>query len=174
MIKENFGIVTKRVTSLGDTSKTQQTTLETIMTRRKQVIPAATRKAVIARDNGRCRACGIGDIDNLHCDHIVPESKGGKATTDNLQAMCSVCNNRKGQTQTGELPILPPVDGFGDFNEVMQRRTEFLELLAEKRAEEILRITEMVEQWKAEGLRTLFVKKRLEKIMPARQVNKFL
>ena len=33
--------------------------------RRKQPIPAALRLQVIDRDNGRCRACGIGDRDAL-------------------------------------------------------------------------------------------------------------
>ena len=39
--------------------------------RRKKPIPASLRLQVIDRDNGRCRACGIGDRDALQADHIV-------------------------------------------------------------------------------------------------------
>ena len=82
--------------------------------RRKAVISPAIRLQVVTRDNGRCRACGIGDVDALQCDHIVPESKGGDHRPDNLQALCGVCNNRKGNTDIGELPIRERIDGFGE------------------------------------------------------------
>ena len=48
------------------------------------------------RDRFTCRACGrspandIGVI--LHVDHIVPWSKGGETTLDNLQTLCEKCN----------------------------------------------------------------------------------
>jgi 5-methylcytosine-specific restriction endonuclease McrA len=51
---------------------------------------------VLQRDNFRCLGCGrspateLGCI--LHVDHIVPFSKGGKTTFDNLQTLCSHCN----------------------------------------------------------------------------------
>lgn len=51
-------------------------------------------KAVFERDEYRCVTCGT-HID-LCCDHIVPESKGGPTTFENLQAMCRPCNSRKG------------------------------------------------------------------------------
>lgn len=31
-------------------------------------------------------------------DHIVPRSKGGPTTLENLQTMCSICNGKKGST----------------------------------------------------------------------------
>ena len=144
------------------------------MTRRKKVISTTTRQQVITRDNGRCRACGIADRDALQCDHIVPESKGGTDSLDNLQALCGVCNNRKGRTDVGELAILPPVEGFGDYNEVMEARTAFLELVSDARQQEISTIQDLVAQWKAASVRKLTIRKRLEKMMPARQVEKFL
>jgi HNH endonuclease len=44
---------------------------------------------------GRCNACGRRD-DNLTLDHIVPSSRGGSSRRDNIQALCSTCNSKKG------------------------------------------------------------------------------
>ncbi|MBR2352886.1 MAG: HNH endonuclease, partial [Clostridia bacterium] len=32
----------------------------------------------------------------LEVDHIIPVSKGGKSTLDNLQTLCERCNRGKG------------------------------------------------------------------------------
>jgi len=51
---------------------------------------------IMQRDNFRCRICGDSPASNsgitLHIDHIVPCAKGGQATFDNLQTLCSKCN----------------------------------------------------------------------------------
>ena len=52
---------------------------------------------VLSRDNFCCCACGAspakdGGITVLHIDHIIPWSKGGETTIDNLQTLCSKCN----------------------------------------------------------------------------------
>ena len=51
---------------------------------------------VMQRDNFKCRICGASPATNpsitLHIDHIVPWSKGGETTLDNLQTLCSDCN----------------------------------------------------------------------------------
>ena len=51
---------------------------------------------VLARDKFTCRFCGASPAKdtsvNLHVDHIVPWSKGGKTTLSNLQTLCSTCN----------------------------------------------------------------------------------
>lgn len=51
-------------------------------------------KQVFERDAYRCVRCGS-HID-LTCDHVIPESKGGPTTFENLQTMCRPCNCRKG------------------------------------------------------------------------------
>lgn len=61
---------------------------------RKEPIPEATRWTVFQRDGFRCRICGSQEF--LRADHIIPESKGGPTTIDNLQTLCRSCNSRKG------------------------------------------------------------------------------
>lgn len=53
-----------------------------------------TRRAVFARDKWKCQYCG--DTSNLTVDHVVPKSKGGASTWDNVVASCAPCNRRKG------------------------------------------------------------------------------
>ena len=51
---------------------------------------------VMKRDNFKCCICGASPAKDpsveLHIDHIVPWSKGGETTIDNLQTLCSKCN----------------------------------------------------------------------------------
>ena len=51
---------------------------------------------VLARDQFTCRYCGASPTKDpsvtLHIDHIIPWSKGGETTIDNLQTLCSKCN----------------------------------------------------------------------------------
>ena len=57
------------------------------------------RFAIYKRDGYRCKMCGkSGDNNNLEIDHIIPISKGGKSTFDNLQTLCHDCNVKKGDT----------------------------------------------------------------------------
>jgi 5-methylcytosine-specific restriction endonuclease McrA len=51
-----------------------------------------TRAAVFARDGGRCQYCGR----SAEClDHVIPRSKGGTHTWENVVACCRSCNVRK-------------------------------------------------------------------------------
>lgn len=53
---------------------------------------ALNRRAVFARDGHRCQYCGAA-AENI--DHVVPRSKGGGHTWDNVVAACRRCNTRK-------------------------------------------------------------------------------
>ncbi len=53
---------------------------------------ALTRKAVFIRDNHRCQYCG-GPAESI--DHVLPRSKGGRNTWDNVVAACKRCNFKK-------------------------------------------------------------------------------
>lgn len=66
-----------------------------------------SRKNVLRRDNFRCQYCGnIGQ--SLTIDHILPRSKHGEDTWENLVAACMPCNNRKGDRTPDEarMPLL--------------------------------------------------------------------
>jgi 5-methylcytosine-specific restriction endonuclease McrA len=53
-----------------------------------------TRRAVFARDDWTCQYCG--SRSNLTVDHVVPRSKGGPSSWENIVASCAPCNRRKG------------------------------------------------------------------------------
>ena len=59
----------------------------------RELIPADIRDYVWSRDKGKCLSCGSNK--NLHFDHIIPVSKGGATTTENLQVLCKDCNLKK-------------------------------------------------------------------------------
>lgn len=56
------------------------------------------RYKIMQRDNFECVICGASKADGakLHVDHIIPVSKGGFTTEENLQTLCSDCNIGKG------------------------------------------------------------------------------
>ncbi len=54
-----------------------------------------TRKNIIKRDGHRCAYCGQRD-ESLTIDHILPKSRGGGDSWENLTACCVRCNNKKG------------------------------------------------------------------------------
>jgi len=49
--------------------------------------------AIWRRDEGKCVYCGSSI--NIHIDHIIPFSKGGSTSFENLQLLCQKCNLRK-------------------------------------------------------------------------------
>jgi 5-methylcytosine-specific restriction endonuclease McrA len=53
---------------------------------------ALNRRAVFARDGHLCQYCGA-TAENI--DHVVPRSRGGAHTWDNVVAACRACNARK-------------------------------------------------------------------------------
>ena len=66
----------------------------------KRDIPLGLRYKVLSRDRFRCVKCGNSPASDLNCklhiDHIIPFSKGGLTTLENLQTTCSNCNLGKG------------------------------------------------------------------------------
>ena len=73
---------------------------KTITSEERRGISLGLRYKVLSRDRFKCVKCGISpstDINcKLHIDHIIPFSKGGLTTFENLQTLCSNCNLGKG------------------------------------------------------------------------------
>lgn len=53
-----------------------------------------SRKNIMKRDSHHCQYCG--STEDLTIDHIIPKSRGGKDTWDNLVTACNKCNSLKG------------------------------------------------------------------------------
>ena len=58
---------------------------------------ACNRQNVIWRDNNQCQYCAnYFPSDKLTMDHVIPKSRGGQNTWENLVASCMRCNQKKG------------------------------------------------------------------------------
>ncbi|MDQ1266606.1 MAG: hypothetical protein QG635_1758 [Bacteroidota bacterium] len=60
-----------------------------------------SRKNIIRRDNSRCQYCGTKTGD-LTIDHVIPKSRGGADSWENLVTACVRCNNKKGSRTPDE------------------------------------------------------------------------
>ena len=78
-------------------------------------VPDSMRYRVLMRNKQRCLLCGASTKDTrLRVDHIVPRSKSGLNTLDNLQTLRFECNggkNDKDDTDFRETdpPVLPQI-----------------------------------------------------------------
>ena len=57
-------------------------------------VPPVNRREVLRRDHHSCQYCGSSK--RLTLDHVMPRSKGGSHTWDNVVTACERCNSRKG------------------------------------------------------------------------------
>ena len=71
--------------------------------RSTRAISDKLRYQVLKRDNFKCCACGASPAKDpaveLHIDHIIPWSRGGETTLQNLQTLCSRCNIGKSDSE---------------------------------------------------------------------------
>ncbi|GIW45811.1 MAG: restriction endonuclease [Candidatus Binatia bacterium] len=52
---------------------------------------------IYSRDRNTCQYCGkVFPRSELNLDHVVPRSRGGKSTWENVVCSCHECNRRKG------------------------------------------------------------------------------
>ncbi|WP_433565598.1 TerD family protein [Nocardia sp. CA-151230] len=62
--------------------------------RDSRAIPQDVKSQVWQRDGGKCAECGAQEY--LEFDHVIPWSRGGATSVDNLQILCRGCNLAKG------------------------------------------------------------------------------
>ena len=63
------------------------------ITRRTKLPPRPSRHHIFERDRSLCQYCGE---PATTLDHIVPRSRGGQTTWENVVCCCSACNRKKG------------------------------------------------------------------------------
>ncbi len=59
-----------------------------------------SRKNILRRDGHRCQYCGRTEV-ALTIDHLMPVSRGGEDTWENLVCACVDCNNRERRPHRG-------------------------------------------------------------------------
>jgi 5-methylcytosine-specific restriction endonuclease McrA len=70
--------------------------------------PAFTRFNVFLRDSFNCQYCGDDfPSHDLTFDHVVPRSRGGRTTWENVVTACSTCNLLKGNRLPKESGMYP-------------------------------------------------------------------
>lgn len=81
----NFSIQVPRVVRLNYYDKVPRLTLR------------FNRRNLFARDGNRCQYCdNVFPLSQLSFDHVVPRSRGGATTWENVVCCCLKCNTRKG------------------------------------------------------------------------------
>ena len=75
--------------------------------------PAFTRFNVFLRDRFCCQYCSAAfPSHDLTFDHVVPRSRGGRTTWDNVVTACAPCNLRKGNQLPRETHMYPQIRPF--------------------------------------------------------------
>lgn len=85
LLKEKAQILSNRVIRLLNYIKIP---LSRIMTHKP------SRSLIYKRDNNSCQYCGC--TRSLTIDHVIPRSRGGQDTWENLVVACHTCNTKKG------------------------------------------------------------------------------
>ncbi len=62
-----------------------------------------SRQNIFKRDSGKCVYCS--SPKDLTLDHVIPKSRGGKTTWNNLVTACKSCNSRKGDFMVEEIEM---------------------------------------------------------------------
>ena len=66
-------------------------------------VPPVNRREILRRDHHKCQYCG--STKRLTIDHVLPRSRGGLHTWDNVVTACERCNSRKGDRTPEEAQI---------------------------------------------------------------------
>ncbi len=81
-----------------------QIRLKTTTAERLWKLPGVSRRELLRRDGHRCQYCG--SARQLTIDHVIPRSKGGTHTWDNVTIACETCNHKKGDKYLNETAMV--------------------------------------------------------------------
>ena len=94
-IELNIDNLNKLIKYLSESIKFRNTVMG-----QRALLTSKLRNKILARDKFKCQHCGLSIAEESHLlleiDHIIPLSKGGMTSEDNLQVLCWKCNRRKG------------------------------------------------------------------------------
>lgn len=64
-----------------------------------------SRQNIFKRDSHKCQYCGSSK--DLTLDHVLPKSRGGRTSWDNLITACKLCNSKKGDStpEEAQMPL---------------------------------------------------------------------
>lgn len=68
---------------------------------RRRTFNRSERMILIRRSGYHCSICGVELHQGWHADHIIPFSRGGQTDIENGQALCELCNLKKGSKAMG-------------------------------------------------------------------------
>jgi len=71
-------------------------------------VPEALARAVRLRAHGQCQYCLMHESlqgATFHAEHVIPRSKGGESTLENLALACPGCNLHKADKTTAPDPL---------------------------------------------------------------------
>jgi 5-methylcytosine-specific restriction endonuclease McrA len=84
--------------SRADLFKRTNTAIDNLNTNSKRNFSNNMKLKKLEEQNGKCGLCGenIPSVGFSHGDHVVPFSRGGSTSEDNLMVLCEFCNKSKG------------------------------------------------------------------------------
>ena len=107
--REHRVVISERNKSYVAAHRAMRQAVDSRRSARKRALPATLTtgqwQAILVAYKRRCAYCGR-KPKKLTQDHVIPVSKGGGTTPDNIVPACSSCNASK---QAGPPPVVPPV-----------------------------------------------------------------
>lgn len=99
-INKSPAVSQPKIVDVPEASPSSEDSSKNLSSNTPRSLGLALRYKVLCRDRFRCTICGRSPAKDvgveLHVDHIVPWSKGGQNTEENLRALCFDCNLGKG------------------------------------------------------------------------------
>jgi 5-methylcytosine-specific restriction endonuclease McrA len=75
--------------------------------RKRRLFTSPTRQAIFIRDAFQCQYCGARlSMSSGTRDHVIPVSRGGADSFENVVACCGPCNRRKADAQAHEVGMV--------------------------------------------------------------------